>query len=87
MSEQEQNAIIANLTADIQALGAIVAELLAAYCKNHQNPRSEMDRIRKNVGEFLSDAQATSLPHSAQMNEWLEKRVNLIFELARRRPI
>ena len=83
MSEQEILKQIAKLTADMTAVALVTSEVLAAHCRNTPHPLSELSRIDGHCQNFLKAAMPGSGQNAAQMVQWLQERVSLIFANAR----
>ena len=77
---QEILEAIAKLTAEMNAVGLVASEAVAAACRRGPAPISEFQRIEGKVTEALDDLYAAlpSSPNHAQMLKWSRERVKLL---------
>lgn len=85
--DQDTMQLIAKLTADMNGIGIVVSELLAADCQSAENPNEHMREIAAKVGEFLNGAPFGPDPNAQQMTAWARHRAELILLHAQNRMV
>ena len=84
MSEQETLALVAKLTAEMNAIAVVVGEIIVAQSKAEPNPIEHLAAMQKRIERFLKQSPLAVHPHGTEMLEWAKHRAELVFLFARR---